>query len=172
MKNHQIRPTGSVPFPEVNATRRGRGYSHGRGRGRNRGRGRGRNRGRGYSHGRGYNSNNYGYHGDHNSSNFKKIENNEKYGKEKDLKKKSFKNEENECYRCGMKGHWSRTCRTSKHLVDLYQASLKGKGKAAETNFVEHHNPLDITHLDASDFFENVDGEINHLIGNENVNID
>ncbi|XP_057497342.1 uncharacterized protein LOC130782060 [Actinidia eriantha] len=60
MKNHQTRPTGSVPFPEVNAIRCGRGYGHGRGRGRSRGRGRGRSRGRG--HGRGYNSNNYGYH--------------------------------------------------------------------------------------------------------------
>ena len=27
---------------------------------------------------------------------------------------------ETECYRCGMKSHWSRTCRTTKHLVDLY----------------------------------------------------
>ena len=24
-----------------------------------------------------------------------------------------------DCYRCGMKGHWSRTCRLAKHLVDL-----------------------------------------------------
>ena len=31
----------------------------------------------------------------------------------------------NTCHRYGMKGHWSRTCRTTKHLVDLYQASLK-----------------------------------------------
>ena len=33
------------------------------------------------------------------------------------------------CYRCGMEGHWSRICRTAKHLVDLYQASLKENGK-------------------------------------------
>ena len=37
----------------------------------------------------------------------------------------------NLCYRCGMKGHWSRTCRTPKHLVDLYQESLKKKDKKA-----------------------------------------
>jgi hypothetical protein len=29
--------------------------------------------------------------------------------------------EQGECYRCGAKGHWSRRCRTPKHLVDLYQ---------------------------------------------------
>ncbi|XP_057478788.1 uncharacterized protein LOC130766108 [Actinidia eriantha] len=73
LMNHQIRPTGSVPFPEVNATRHGRGYGHGRDRGCSRGHGRGR----------GYNPNNYGYHGDHNSSNFKKTENNEEYEKKK-----------------------------------------------------------------------------------------
>ncbi|XP_031101989.1 uncharacterized protein LOC116005895 [Ipomoea triloba] len=39
------------------------------------------------------------------------------------------KNAESICYRCGMNGHWKRTCRTAKHLVDLYQASLKDKGK-------------------------------------------
>uniref|UniRef100_A0A5B7BZ55 CCHC-type domain-containing protein n=1 Tax=Davidia involucrata TaxID=16924 RepID=A0A5B7BZ55_DAVIN len=33
------------------------------------------------------------------------------------------------CYRCGVKGHWLRTCRTPKHLVELYQASIKTKGK-------------------------------------------
>ena len=43
---------------------------------------------------------------------------------------------ETECYRCIMKGHWSRTCRTTKHLVDLYQASIKGKSNQIETNFI------------------------------------
>ena len=49
MKNHEIRPTGSKPFPEVNEIKtsnfesgRGRGRGHGRGRGRRRGRGRGK----------------------------------------------------------------------------------------------------------------------------------
>ena len=38
MRNHQSRPTGSKPFPEVNAIStqtRGHGQGHGRGRGRN-----------------------------------------------------------------------------------------------------------------------------------------
>ncbi len=51
-----------------------------------------------------------------------------------------------------MERHWSRTCRTAKHLVDLYQAS-KGKGKEIKTNFAGHNDPedymgVDITHLD------------------------
>ena len=43
-----------------------------------------------------------------------------------------------------MEGHWSRTCLTPKHLVDLYQASIKEKGKGIETNFVDHNDPEDI----------------------------
>ena len=37
--------------------------------------------------------------------------------------------EQAECYICGTKGHWSRKCRTPRHLVDLYQQSKKGKGQ-------------------------------------------
>ena len=55
----------------------------------------------------------------------------------KDKNGQSKKNMENVCYRYGMKDHWSRTCRTPKHLVDLYQASLNDKGKSIETNFVQ-----------------------------------
>ncbi|CAN6684956.1 unnamed protein product [Malus baccata var. baccata] len=64
---------------------------------------------------------------------------------------------------CGGNGHWVRTCRTPKHLVELYQASLKEKG--VETNFLDQAKPMDIsdpvfdlsgqfdaTHLDISDF--------------------
>ena len=41
------------------------------------------------------------------------------------LQDKPPKNYENKCYRCDMKGHWSCTYRTPKHLVDLYQTSIK-----------------------------------------------
>ena len=50
---------------------------------------------------------------------------------------------ETDCYRCGMKGHWSHTCRTAKHLVDLYQASAKGKRKQIETNFISGQGTMD-----------------------------
>ena len=56
----------------------------------------------------------------------------------------SEKKVENTCHRCGMKDHWSRTCRTSKHLVDLYQASLR----SVETNITEKSDPLGIAHLE------------------------
>jgi hypothetical protein len=81
----------------------------------------------------------------------------------------------------GMKGHWSHTCHTAKHLVNLYQASTKEKGKRIEMNFACHSdledhmgyfgtpNGVDITHLDVSDFFEDPNEKINHLIGNGNV---
>ena len=48
------------------------------------------------------------------------------------------------CFRCGMRGHRSRTCRTPKHLVNLYQASLKGKGKTIETNFADLNDAIDL----------------------------
>ena len=50
-----------------------------------------------------------------------------------------------------MEGHWSRTCRTPKHLVDLYQASIKEKGKGIETKFVDHNDLADpMNYLDLS----------------------
>ena len=81
----------------------------------------------------------------------------------------------NLCYRCGMKGHWSRTCRTPKHLVDIYQESLKKKDKkAVETNFVSKdesvdHDLNDMTHLDVADFFIQPETNIEHLFGDENL---
>ena len=68
-----------------------------------------------------------------------------------------------------MKRHWSRTCRTPKHFVDLYQALIKAKGKEVKMNFIDSDGPVDLTHLDVSDFFENPNGKINHLIGDGNV---
>ncbi|KAI9085827.1 hypothetical protein K1719_032241 [Acacia pycnantha] len=143
LKNHESRPTGSTPFPEANAVTnesfsgRGRGRKGGYSRGRGRGRGRGPNRG-------GSNSR-------------------PKWGKiEKNPRRETGGNNrhtENTCYRCGGKGHWSRTCRTPRHLVDLYQESLKsnGKGPRIEVNHVEkaensEHEDVDIAHLDVADF--------------------
>ena len=68
-----------------------------------------------------------------------------------------------------MKGHWSRTCRTTKHLVDPYEASLKDIGKRVETNFADG-NGLDLSYFDM-DFFEGPSDNFNCLIDDENVNI-
>jgi hypothetical protein len=61
-----------------------------------------------------------------------------------------------------MTNHWSRTCRTPKYLVELYQASIMKKGKEVEINFIENESSgiLMDTHLDVFYFFENVDKEI------------
>ena len=70
-----------------------------------------------------------------------------------------------------MKGHWSRTCHTSKHLTDLYQVSIKTKEKEVEMNFINSDGLMDLTHLDVSNFFENPNGKFDDLIGDGNVMI-
>ena len=97
LKNHQSRPTRSIPLPEVNATiqvnKRGHWRGHGQGRG----------------HGCGhYNSWN---RGDYNQSqNKNNTSNNQKLNRSEKLSGKATvphnkKVYETECYRCGMKGH-------------------------------------------------------------------
>ena len=86
------------------------------------------------------------------------------------LQDKPPKNRENNCYRCGMKGHWSHTCRTPKHLVDLYQASIKAKRKEIEMNFT-NGDGLDLTYYDI-DFFGGPSEKTDHLINGEKINID
>jgi hypothetical protein len=66
-----------------------------------------------------------------------------KENENKGLQNKHTKNYENKCYKCCMKGQWSRTCRTPKHLVKLYQAFIKDIEKGIEMNFVNHSNPID-----------------------------
>ncbi|XP_074374557.1 uncharacterized protein LOC141714964 [Apium graveolens] len=155
MKNHESCPTGSCPFPEANAAI----YNYGRGQGGGRGRGGNRGRGRSFAHGQGTRG-----HGSQiqNYPIFKHDKSNPNQKLEKNIdKRKGIV--ENECYRCGMKGHWSRTCRTPKHLANLYQASLKDKDKNVEANLVfkdnEHaDNLLTMTYLDTADFYETPDG--------------
>ncbi|KAB2062178.1 hypothetical protein ES319_A10G136200v1, partial [Gossypium barbadense] len=121
-KNHELRPTGSAPFPEANVslhngqelkeTHHANSSVRGRGRGHRYGYGRG---------GRFKNSHSY-----------QKWD--RKNGNREE--KEKCENVTNVCYRCGGKGHWSHMCRTQKHLVDLYQQSIKQKGKKVETNLV------------------------------------
>ena len=63
----------------------------------------------------------------------------------------SFNDHENNCYICSIKGLWSNTCRTPKHLIDLYQASTKKIGKEIEMNFT-NSSGLNLTYYD-DDFF-------------------
>jgi hypothetical protein len=175
MKNHETRPTGSTPFPEVNAVRN---HDPRRDRGRGRGRGHYRGHSRKYDHGR---RDQFGPYNRNNTSGAKNVNNHPKWIKHNGKRNTVPKNYEDICYRCGMKGHWSRICRTAKHLVDLYQASIEGKGKNVEANFTTQNlpherndedledNDVGITHLDVADFFEHPEGRIDHLIGDGSV---
>jgi hypothetical protein len=170
MKNHQSRPTGYTPFPEVNGTlfhgnKGNRGCGHRRRRGRKNYRGQGKRTHNSYKI-------NAPYHQKWNHTEAKQNEN-------KSLQNKLTKNYEDKCYRCGMKRHWSRTCR--KHLIDLYQASTKEKEKWIEVIFANHNNLVDSqffldtlngegsTHLDVSDLFEYSNEKTDILIGDEYV---
>ncbi|KAL0405784.1 UNVERIFIED_CONTAM: hypothetical protein Slati_3892300 [Sesamum latifolium] len=150
LNNHHTRPTGSKALPEISAalpeanatsSRKGRDRYHGSPRVHSYERGRGRGRGRGRENGRG-NHHNTWINPNIQKNNGNKAKNQQEKTTNGDL-----------CYKCGMSGHWSRTCRTAQHLVKLYQASVKAKGKEVETNFAKA-GISDNTHIDASDFFQ------------------
>ena len=80
---------------------------------------------------------------------------------------KPSKAHENNCHRCRMKGHWSRTYRVPKHLADLYQTSIKEKGKEIEINFTDR-NGLHLTYYDI-DFLEGHSEKMDYLMNDENI---
>ncbi|XP_059277637.1 uncharacterized protein LOC132031728 [Lycium ferocissimum] len=152
MKNYESRSTSITPFLEVNEANfhhsrraRGRGPRHGHSNG----------RGRNFSHDSCLAPNNTLHH--------------QQY-KKKDEKHEAVqkKDSENKCYRCGEKRHWSRTCCTPKHLVELYLASLKKAEKNAKANSISEAN-VELMHLDVVDFFELPERKIDHLIGDGSV---
>lgn len=162
LKNHQSRPTGSAPFPEVNVISNEAhatvtsGSTHKR-RPKNR---RGRWNKRGHNGTLGPRENSI---------------TNRKNAHNKNQMNNAPRKMDGNCHRCGDSGHWARTCRTPKHLVVLYQASLKDKN--VEANFIDQADtgldssksdttPMDLdldksntTHLEASDFFTENGGE-------------
>ena len=153
LQNHQSRSTGFKAFPEANATfasphSNRQGHKNGRSRGKGRGRGGGQGRGRGDNS---RNRNNGPVKNKKNNSNKGKLPNPQATTDQNITQRQ----QDNACYRCGMTGHWSRICRTAKHLVVLYQASIKGKGKDIEVNFFDGNGDggMDLPHFDVSDFF-------------------
>ncbi|XP_020253790.1 uncharacterized protein LOC109830840 [Asparagus officinalis] len=129
MRNHNARPVGSLAVPEAHATNQSN--THRRGRGRGRGHGRGSYRG---GRGRGRRNTN-------SLQDCNKGQNKDKPYSHKPSSHQQVTNNKQACYRCGCEDHWSRTCRTPKHLVEAYQRMLKdskGKSKHGET----HHASL------------------------------
>ena len=86
------------------------------------------------------------------------------------IQDKPPKNHENYCCRCGMKRHWAHSCRRPKHLTDLYQALMKAKRKEIEMKFIDGDG-VDLTCYDI-DFFGGLSEKNDHLINDENANID
>ena len=158
MKNHQSRPTGSEAFPEVNAIS---SQNYGRGRERGRGRSRGRNS-RQYNNSSSYQKRKALFH-------HQKWNNNELRQENGESTKKKSKAPQDTCYRCGMEGHWSRTYRTAKHLVDLYQASLKENGKKMEMNLTDS-NGMDLSYFD-NGFLRGQSENFDYLIDDVNDNV-
>ncbi|GKD76045.1 hypothetical protein Tco_1334327 [Tanacetum coccineum] len=138
MKNHQSRPTRSLAYPEVNATKndpksfmRGQGQSHGKGR---------VQFGKKKSHG-------------HNRS----LHRNRKMIEFILTVADSPVNNNGSCFRYGSLNHWAKSCRTAPHLYELYQVSLKEKYE--EVNLVDQVD-FENNDLDTSDFWSG-DTELN-----------
>ncbi|XP_026384451.1 uncharacterized protein LOC113280028 [Papaver somniferum] len=137
LKNHQIHPTDSTVAPEMNATE-SRGNSP-------------ESRGKGHRRWLGPKKPN-NKKKDGNNPHHQKVKKNV-FPKHKGKSSQSHsKHHESVCHRCGSPGHWANVCRTARHLVDLYQASIKGKEKKAEISFSQYDIPMDIAHLDIYDF--------------------
>ena len=114
MQNHLTSPTSSLSHPEANILSSSKKNEE-----------KGKRPRKAPWKGKNQKSNNFKKKG-HGKSN--KITPGGEYGKQ-----------DQECYRCGMKGHWSRICRTPKHTVKLYQelsAQLKQMKNEHEANFV------------------------------------
>ncbi|KAK2375012.1 hypothetical protein QL285_075933 [Trifolium repens] len=79
----------------------------------------------------------------------------------------SSKTNENSCHRCGGKGHWARTCRTPKHLINFYSL----KEKKIETHLAyevdDFDYDMDPTHLDVADFLVDQEGKSDHIINGD-----
>ena len=99
MQNHLSRPTGTVTPPEAHATSFKKNDNKGKGTHKAPWKGKG-----------------------------KQFKKNKMQKSKKTLSGGEYGKQDQDCYRCGMRGHWSRIFRTPKHIVDLYQ-ELHGQKK-------------------------------------------
>ncbi|KAL6661794.1 hypothetical protein ACP70R_001178 [Stipagrostis hirtigluma subsp. patula] len=91
------------------------------------------------------------------ANNFKKKE---WKSKKKTPQGPKYGEQDQEYYRCGMRGHWSRICKTPKHIVEMYQ-ELQGKLKRMhEANYLESSKQVaKACGLDVSLMDEDVHGD-------------
>ncbi|XP_019178652.1 PREDICTED: uncharacterized protein LOC109173801 [Ipomoea nil] len=122
MKNHNARPAGSAPAPEAHHIAQGSNSRRGRGKGR----------------GRGHSRNNRSGNG--------KGNNDSRAQDKKQSDQGSSRSQTS--YRCGCTGHWSRTCRTPKHLVEAYKMTQKKNDKQPSRN-ESHHTNTDLPEANA-----------------------
>ncbi|XP_040967810.1 uncharacterized protein [Gossypium hirsutum] len=132
MKNHELHPTGSAPFPEANVSLHNRQELKETHHANSSVRGRGRGRGRGHRYG-------YGR-----SGRFKNSHSYQKWDRKNGNREKKEKGENG-------------------NLVDLYQQSIKQKGKKVETNLVYKDGEGDFDdgnaiHLEVADFLSTPEG--------------
>jgi gag-polypeptide of LTR copia-type len=112
IQNHLSRPTGSLSTHEANAVSSSK---------KNEGKGKGPKKAP--------------WKGGAKSKNFKKN----RQGKSKKIPPGGeYGKQDQDCYRCGMRGHWSKICRTPKHLVEMYR-QLKGQLQEKEKKEHEAH---------------------------------
>lgn len=123
-KNHQMRPTGSAPLPEVHNNEMHRGKNKRKFKGPPKGN---------QSQGNAQNSSG----GRNRGRNFIKNQRH-KANKRARGKNPPPRGKERFCYKCGCNTHFASTCRTPKHLVDLYlkySQENKQKGPRFEAHF-------------------------------------
>ncbi|XP_051129737.1 uncharacterized protein LOC127250476 [Andrographis paniculata] len=157
----QYRERGANPFPEANAIQpenpmRGRGQVINQRIDRDRNQNCGRGRANEYSHNHYQNRPRYVPN--------RRYNDRRPYRHQQRINTGRNKNNDEECTRCGIKGHWAHVCRTASHLAELYRASKERHGRTApETNHTAHDITFDdvmnenITHLDADDLLDIAD---------------
>ncbi|KAF8108631.1 hypothetical protein N665_0106s0031 [Sinapis alba] len=150
MRNSELRPPGDTPLPEAHAVTEAKketNHVHHNGqRGRGRGRWHGRGRGHYHPYGRGQGNSDRGQ-GNHYGSNRGRGQ-----GRGRGMPYKPQDSTKSVCHKCGMSNHWAKTCRTPKHLIDLYQESLKGKNPEAHLVYQDGEEDFDHEKDDLMDY--------------------
>ncbi|KAG2587691.1 hypothetical protein PVAP13_5NG164081 [Panicum virgatum] len=108
MQNHLSRPTGTVAPHEAHATSFKKNDNKGKGTHKAPWKGKG-----------------------------KQFRKNKMQKSKKTLSGGEYGKQDQDCYRCGMRGHLSRICRTPKHIMDLYQ-ELHGQKKKKQAQHEAH----------------------------------